>query len=549
MHDTLRISGSSFLIPDNKNWGNLKQKYKVVFTDYGNWSSALLGDDDEINLIVICIEDFIPFDVIDGEKPFYPLLSLVASKLKKSEKEVIVCIASNNNSNLLRRASKLDQKSHIHYWLISEFEFLAAGASNLFIVDLDREFSMQGKERCFDKRNWYFAHCRFSSHGLGLLSVSVERVLNRLFSPASKVLVLDCDNTIWGGVIGEDGIDGIQLGQDGAGQIFVDFQKQVKQLLKSGTIIVLASKNDEDAVWNVFDNHQAMILKRDDIVAWKINWADKTSNIQELSKELALGLDSFVFWDDNPLERHQMESICPYVKTIDVPKEIYRWPEILEKLDCFAKLSITADDFNKVEQYKGRANFVRDNEKVNDKLEYLRSIKLNPSLVEIDNSNISRASQLCFKTNQFNLTSKRLGESDISTLIKSDNNLSSLIHLDDIYGDHGLVAFFNATRQDVDYLFIDTFLMSCRVIGRNLEAWILHKIAILAIKKGYKFLIGEYIQSDRNSMCKNFYLDNNFRTISQDEIDIANSNHVAQYFLATLSDIKIPNIEAYLHGN
>jgi FkbH-like protein len=164
-------------------------------------------------------------------------------------------------------------------------------------------FAKQGRDRCFDNRNYYAAHCRLSMTGLGSLAGALAEVFQRLSAPARKVLVLDCDNTLWGGVVGEDGVGGLTLGQDGTGSAYVDFQRAIRRLAGRGTVLALASKNEEADVWSVFDSHPAMALKREDIAAWRINWGDKADNIAALAEELGIGLDSIAFWDDNPIER------------------------------------------------------------------------------------------------------------------------------------------------------------------------------------------------------------------------------------------------------
>ena len=168
----------------------------------------------------------------------------------------------------------------------------------------------------YSQRNWYFSRCRVSIDGLKALTDTLALILNRMREPASKVIALDCDNTIWGGVVGEDGLKNLILGQDGIGQAFIDFQKEIVRLSNNGLIVVLVSKNNEEDVWKVFDEHNEMILKRENIVIAKINWEEKAHNIEQIASELDLDINSFVFWDDNPLERDKMKTLMPQVLTL-----------------------------------------------------------------------------------------------------------------------------------------------------------------------------------------------------------------------------------------
>ena len=208
----------------------------------------------------------------------------------------------------------------------------------------DKEFAFVGLNSCIDKRNWYFAHSYLSNHGIKIVASSLNKIIHRIYNPASKVLVLDCDNTLWGGVIGEDGINNIKIGQDGEGKIFEDFQKVIKNFITQGVIITILSKNNEHDVWNVFQSHTSMVLRKKDIVSWKIDWNEKYKNIKAIAKELDLGLDSFVFWDDNPIERDQMKRFVPEVVTVDVPDDISSWPDLLKNLDQFSKFNTTKED-------------------------------------------------------------------------------------------------------------------------------------------------------------------------------------------------------------
>ena len=230
----------------------------------------------------------------------------------------------------------------------------------------------------------------------------------------------------------------------------------------------------------------------------------KTYNIKLIAEELNLGLDSFVFWDDNPVERAKMKKFVPSVKTVDIPENIIDWPDYLNNLSFFSKFNITKDDRKKSFQYKSRARFVKDKNFKTDEKKYLKSIKLKPKIFHLNKSNISRAAQLCSKTNQFNLRTIRYTEKDLMIRSNKNKDFNFLIGLTDIYGDHGIVGLVCLKKIDQNYIFLDNFLMSCRILGRHLESWIIMKILQILRKKRHKFLIGEFIPTKKNQVVQDF---------------------------------------------
>ena len=513
------ISGSSFLVPRNKGWQSLGEQNTLDFADYGSWSSALIKTHIQDALVLVLFLD----DLIDlrrkDEAEVRPMLDTVLSlldrRLDRAQAPTILCFSTGDDGHAIMGARSPSKKAVISQWFFGEVYALTSQHAHLYLVDLDHLIGLRGREASLDARNWYLAHCRLSSLGLSILGDTLMKVLRRHYAPASKILVLDCDNTIWGGVIGEDGVEGLVLGQDGLGLAYVDFQAVAKNLARQGVILALASKNNEAEVWQVFDQHGAMELQRADIVAWKINWQEKAENIRELAEELDLGLDSFVFWDDNPIERDKMRHKLPDVLTVDVNQDVFEWPRQLANLDCFAKFSVTSDDIKKTEQYHNRARFVRDKNVIEDEIAYLKSIKLQPLAHSINPDNISRAAQLCAKTNQYNLRSIRHNQGELSGLVKLNAEYCYLVSLSDIYGEHGIVGLVCMRELDANTLFLDTFLMSCRVLGRHLEAWMLHHALLIARKHSYKNIVGEFIPTKRNTVAEGFFGDHGFMPLTQ----------------------------------
>lgn len=545
----LKISGTCFLLPKNNNWSNLLKNYEINFSDPGKWDMAFLNDGQSDFLIqIINFTDLISSFENQSKKNeilrnFFILLN---KRLKKSNNPTIILYTMHDINNLLKVSKKISENFKYKYFFLKELNTFNKKYNNLYTIDLDQEFFYEGADKFFDKRNFYFANCHFSNQGIGKISECIERIINRIKKPSAKLLVLDCDNTIWGGVAAEDGISSILLGQDGEGKIFTDFQKAIKKINNDGILVSLSSKNNEKDVWEIFDNHPSMILQKKDLVNPKINWKNKSQNILEISQELDLSLDSIVFWDDNPFEREEVKKKLNEVNVIDVPKETYLWPEMILNLDLLSKINITEEDLKKNSQYKIRSKFIDDRKKVNDDKSYLKTISLKPRIININSSNILRAEQMCQKTNQFNLRTIRYTQQDIRKLDKDRNSLVFLISLKDIYGDHGIISLISLKIIENKIIFIENFLMSCRVLGRKLDSWILNEIVKMCHNK-YKFIIGEYIKSDKNELVNKIYIENNFHNIKNNNYlkKYVNKKNIKNCFFFDVSKNKIPNLEIY----
>ena len=293
-----------------------------------------------------------------------------------------------------------------------------------------------------------------------------------------KVLALDCDGTLWNGIAGEGGVEP-----------YIDFQKSILKLPEQGILLVLVSKNDEPTVWDVFDNNPNMLLKREDIITYRINWKEKSDNLQEIADELNLGLDSFVFWDDTPLERDKVRHNTPVIVP-NIPKKVENWALFLDQE--FYCDEITQEDINRVNLYKNRSKFQEEKRLHSNPDEFLKTIEMTPTIVKLED-NILRAEQLCAKTNQFNLTTIRHTKEEIANLD------GFLVRLTDKYGDHGLVGLV-LTKG----IILDTFLMSCRVVQRNLEIWMLYQCCKRLKDNGENRLIAQYIPTPKNGMMTQF---------------------------------------------
>lgn len=537
------ISSTTFLNDTNDSWKNLKKKYKLNFSPFGKVFYLDKKYSTQINLVFLpdILEYFNNANTNSKEykTKINSFVKLIKNLIKNKETNYIIGISDflfDDTIMHLKKNISLDLKSYF----LNELYNLSKNFKNLFIFDLDKIFSYTGLKNCFSYRNYYLMNCRLSSEGLNILSKQIDKILININSTTKKVLILDCDNTIWGGVIAEDGLSKIQIGQDGVGKAFKDFQKVIKLIKNRGILIALASKNEKKDVLNVVKKHRSMILRDEDITSYKVNWDDKSKNIYDLSQELLLGLDSFVFWDDNPIEREKVRKKLPSVDVIEPDEDVSEWPKQLSEYLGFLKHSNLKEDIKKTEQYKQRDNFLEKKKLFDDDIKYLKSINVRINIEKLNESNIDRAVQLTNKTNQFNLTTKRYTHSDIINLSKNGDVF--LVKLKDIYGDHGIISLMIVKKFN-DLAYIDTFLLSCRILGRYVENYLLNFLKKYSIKKKLNGVLIQFIKTNKNTPGLNFL--NSIKTLKKlskkeilnDKKGIINFNKSSFFILKNQSKI------------
>tara|TARA_B110000444_G_C18825602_1_gene590116 strand:+ start:69 stop:1751 length:1683 start_codon:yes stop_codon:yes gene_type:complete len=514
------LNSTSFLLPNNENWNHLRKGNDIFFSNYGDINNNEIIDDKiEAEITLFFLPDL--FDYYQNNKINHKshlkkiknIIRLIRNKIKASDKNFIIAVSEYFYYNVINFSKNVNFSTKIKIFFIDELYKLTKKYNNLFIIDLDNIFSEYGYQNCLDQRNYYMFRCRLSTFGIEIISKNLKDITDRIKHTNKKVLLVDCDNTLWGGVLAEDGIENIQIGQDGIGAAFSDFQRAIIKIKNSGVLIILVSKNEKSDIEKVLKTHQSMILKKKDVTAMKVNWNEKSSNIKQLSSDLSLGLNSFVFWDDNPIEREKVRAQLKDVDVIEPTVDVTNWPKQLLEYKGFSKFIISKEDGTKTKQYKIREKFEQDKHSSRDEINYLKSIKIKPRIIKIDKSTINRTVQMCQKTNQFNLRTKKYDLKDILRL--NDKNISFLVKLKDSYGDHGIVSFVSLKVENDKFIFIDTFLMSCRILGRYLEFWILNEIKKIAIKKKIEHILIEYIPTKRNIVAKNFIIKNRLEVISK----------------------------------
>jgi len=388
--------------------------------------------------------------------------------------------------------------------------------SNCFLIDLDRIISRKGCESFYDQERHYTSAAPFSLLGQRELALEFSKYVSATFGKSKKVLALDCDNTLWSGIVGEDGTQGIALGNTNKGKIFQEFQLFIKDLIQKGVIVALCSKNNESDVWEVFEKNPNMILSKNDISCWRINWQDKATNLREISSELKIGLDSFVFVDDSSIECELVKQEIPECMTIQINKDSpINIVNNLKRLGIFDTLFISQEDKLKTSMY--RANKVRESEKNNaSNLEdFLKSLNIEIIIKRCDESSKLRVAQLTQKTNQFNFTTKRYSLSEIETFMSSDTKRVLQVAASDRFGELGLIGVAIINLEN-DTAHIETFLLSCRALGRKIEVRIIGEIIDYLKSQNIKTVYGHYVPTNKNNQIQNFYSDLGFMEASKE---------------------------------
>ena len=331
-------------------------------------------------------------------------------------------------------------------------------------------------------------------------------------------MILDLDNTVWGGVIGDDGLEGIQLGHGlGIGKAFTEFQMWVKKLKQRGIIICVASKNNEETAKEPFEKHPDMILKLDDIAVFQANWETKVDNIRTIQSILNIGFDSMVFLDDNPFERNIVRENIKGITVPELPEDPGEYLEYLYSLNLFETASYSNADKDRTKQYQVEAKRVSLSKTFTNEADFLKSLDMVSTVSGFTKFNTPRVAQLSQRSNQFNLRTIRYTEADITSLAEDPNVIDLSFTLEDKFGDNGLIAVIIMKRQDAETLFVDTWFMSCRVLKRGMENFTLNTMVERAKAAGYKKIIGEYLPTPKNKMVENHYLGLGFSKMENSE--------------------------------
>ena len=383
---------------------------------------------------------------------------------------------------------------------------LMAECSNVRCFPYHKLIGRLGEERAFSMKMWYLGKILHTNEAQKAMAEEIVHLSEVAARTPKKVLLLDLDNTLWGGLAGENDHTPIKLSEDHEGLAYKNLQRVIAQMQSQGVILGIVSKNNEEDAMELIKNHPHMVLRPEAFAAKRINWQPKPENIREIAKELNLGLDSFVFWDDNPAERQLVKAVLPQVTVPDFPEK----PEELAKAMAgvyhryFEKETVTAEDLEKTKQYAQNAMRKDLEARAVDFESYLKQLDME-LICEDPLKNLERLVQLINKTNQFNLTTRRYDRQTLQGFLEDGRHRVFLYRVKDCFGDNGIVSAVIIRLPENFAPIIDTFVMSCRVMGRNLEYDILADVEKQLYKEGYKSLIGEYLPTKKNKPVENLY--------------------------------------------
>jgi FkbH-like protein len=406
-----------------------------------------------------------------------------------------------------------------NYYKLLNLELIKNKPANVTLVDFDYHAANFGKSRWFDDSQYFQSKQAISFDALGDMCYAMTRIISSYFGKVKKCLVLDLDNTLWGGVIGDDGLEGINLNShDPVGEAYLSFQRYIKALKERGVILAVCSKNEESTAQLPFIEHPEMILKMEDISCFIANWNDKSTNIRSIAAELNIGLDSLVFFDDNPAERAIVKQFLPEVEVINASDDPASYLSTLDRARCFDWIQLTSEDIGRSDSYFQNKKRTQLQEFVIDYDQYLKSLEMKASIAAVSETTISRFSQLINKSNQFNVRTKRYSEANIEAMINDpDRYQLRQITFIDKFGSYGLISCIILEKKG-NLSFIDTWVMSCRVLKRGIEYMALNSVIKAAKEWGCDLIVGEYIPSAKNSPVKNLYGDLGFHCTEQSSI-------------------------------
>ncbi len=380
----------------------------------------------------------------------------------------------------------------------------------VFVLNTQRWVEQVGKT-AFHPKLWYLAKIPFANDVFLEAVKDFKAALRGLAGQSRKLILLDLDNTLWGGIVGEDGWQNLRLGgHDPIGEAFVDFQRHLKALTRRGVVLGIVSKNQEEVALEAMDRHREMVLRREDFAGWRINWQDKAENVVELAAELRLGLEAVVFIDDSPAERARVSRALPEVLVPDWPQDYLLYAGALRSLRCFDVPSLTGEDRQRARTYAAERQRVTRRTELSSVEEWLEDLDIRVQALPLGDDHLPRATQLLNRTNQMNLRTRRLTESELKGWARAGGRKVWTFRVSDKFGDSGLTGLVSLEAGDEGGEIVD-FVLSCRVIGRKVEESMLHTVIAYARSAGLETVRARYFPTARNKPCLDFWRRSGFR--------------------------------------
>lgn len=412
------------------------------------------------------------------------------------------------------------------YYLIKNlntcFESYINKAYNSYFIDLNTIIYRFGAEFMYDRRQWHWSRSPYSKAGYREMARYTASYIFSLCGKNKKCLVLDCDEVLWGGILGEEGIENICLSPNHPGSTYYEFQQEILNLYNKGILIAICSKNNESDVMEALQNHPYMLIKEHHLAAYEVNWDDKATNLIRIANRLNIGLDSLVFMDDSEWEVDQIQNLLPEIKSIHLPrKKPYLFKDMLLEVYELANHSYTEEDKRRTTMYRKEQERSRDrSSKSNmDLFEYFKSLKIKVEVSIADDMYIPRVAQLTQKTNQFNLRTIRCTEDDIRKYSKDELYDVIIVKMEDRFGDLGVIGT-SVIKYKEESAEIEHFILSCRALGRSVEDVMLKSVIQRTKFRGVKNLYGTYVASPKNDQTRFFYANNGFQHIKNQENNI-----------------------------
>ena len=506
-------------------------RYQSYVAGYNQYNQEILNSESnfynfspDIAFLILDIRSLLgdyfhfPYSISSAERK-----SLVKEKINELE-NLILQFKNNSSSKLV--ITNFNIPSYSPNGIIetkSEFGFhemiqeineslrkIVRSQNSIYVYDFNQFVSKYGEENIFDYKQFHLGDIQIAFNYIPYFAHELVSYVKPMFGINRKCIVLDLDNTLWGGVVGEDGFDGIELGHTPNGKAFVEFQKHLLSLWQQGIILAINSKNNFDDAMKVIREHPDMILREKHFGNIQINWNDKAQNMQKISEELNIGLNSFVFFDDDKTNQERIKSEFTEILTIDLDSDPSTYVKKLKDLNDFNILQRTDEDIKRGEMYSQQRQRNELKESVSNLNDFLQKLDIKVEIKNATDFNIPRISQLTLKTNQFNLTTKRYQENDIRTLANNPKIKIGCAQVQDKFGDNGITSVFIIEKQERKWI-IDSFLQSCRVIGRGIEDAIMSEILKDAKKNNIEKVYANFVPTKKNKPAEEFLPQNGFK--------------------------------------
>ena len=498
----------------------IERRYKLNLyeSDYNQIEHQILSPDSELhafgakyNIIFQStqklLDTYNKLDLVQRSELSERRLGFVQRICEMCSENIIYCNYPEIDDAVFGSFANKTRKSFIYQVRKLNYELmqLAEAAPNLFVCDLAALQEKLGRNFCFNSSFYVNGEMVLSLESLPYVATRMMDIICACEGNFKKCLIIDLDNTIWGGVVGDDGIEGIQIGHLGIGKVFTEFQHWLKKLKERGIILAVCSKNNEETAKEPFVKHPEMVMRLEDISVFTANWENKVENIRKIQSVLNIGFDSMVFLDDDPVERAMVRENISEITVPELPEDPADYLEHLYSLNLFETASFSTEDEKRTKQYQEEHSRTQTMIRFKSEADFLRSLEMEATVKSFEPFDIPRIAQLSQRTNQFNLRTIRYTEVDVLRLSKDENYKTFAFTLKDKFGDHGLICIVVTDRKDKNTLFIENWIMSCRVFKRSMENFTMNTLVRYASENGYEHIIGEYSFTAKNKIVADQY--------------------------------------------